>query len=660
MQITKLTIENYKSFQYPTTIEFPSPKDEKKIFLVGGMNGAGKTSLMEAINICLYGAKVDFIYKYINRKELAKDNAYVSVELSFLNDEDEEIVIKRSWSAGTVDKPKAKDLEEKLVVIKDGKRVSVQNKELWQDFINTTIPKSITQFFFFDGEKIQEIAADDHSEMRLKSSLEAALGLQYITRLSTDVTYLKTEERKNFIEISDEDIEFKESELKKEQAKIDKKIKEKDEFKEELEHFKSEYEETKKRFQAIFNSDPQSLQDIKAKEKKRVQSASRLGQIENQIKTILENFLPWAIAGELFDGIRKSIEELQEQKSSKALKEKSKDLALQIANAIDTPEPIFDIKLDDAKKEILISRIVKLFDNSSQSSSKVKLNLSDGDLIKVISKMEMVEQSEILTLSELLDEKESLEELIKELDNSGLGVASQNEKELFEELQQSMESYQTQIGRLSFKVNTLEDEIVFYQTKIKDVETELSKLYEKHDISSNKKEFIDECDAISRMLMSYVAKLRKNKIELLKDKTFEMYKMLSSKSGLIKELEIDPKTYEIIIRDRNHHEMKKSGLSAGEKEVFAVSLLWGLASTSQLDLPIIIDTPLSRLDSIHRDNIVNNYFPNAANQVIILSTDTEIDTNYYKSLEPYLCGAGKLEFSQINELSSFKDGYFWK
>ena len=78
-------------FMPSTTIEFPSPKDEKKIFLVGGMNGAGKTSLMEAINICLYGAKVDFIYKYINRKELAKDNAYVSVELSFLNDEDEEM-----------------------------------------------------------------------------------------------------------------------------------------------------------------------------------------------------------------------------------------------------------------------------------------------------------------------------------------------------------------------------------------------------------------------------------------------------------------------------------------------------------------------------------------------------------------------------------------
>lgn len=109
-----------------------------------------------------------------------------------------------------------------------------------------------------------------------------------------------------------------------------------------------------------------------------------------------------------------------------------------------------------------------------------------------------------------------------------------------------------------------------------------------------------------------------------------MYRLLSSRSGLIKDLTIDDKTYEVRISDRYGHEIKKSGLSAGEKEVFAISLLWGLAQTSQLKLPIIIDTPLSRLDSTHRDNIVNNYFPNAGEQVVILSTDTEIDTNYYQ------------------------------
>jgi len=114
------------------------------------------------------------------------------------------------------------------------------------------------------------------------------------------------------------------------------------------------------------------------------------------------------------------------------------------------------------------------------------------------------------------------------------------------------------------------------------------------------------------------------------------------------------------ITDRIGHEIKKSGLSAGEKEVFAVSLLWGLAQTSQLKLPIVIDTPLSRLDSTHRDNIVNNYFPNAGDQVIILSTDTEIDKDYYRKLKARLSGAGSLEFDQRQELTTFREGYFWE
>ncbi|MFH1097495.1 MAG: hypothetical protein ABH886_09160 [Candidatus Desantisbacteria bacterium] len=126
---------------------------------------------------------------------------------------------------------------ERLVVVKDGKRVTVQNKDIWQEYIRAAIPPGITQFFFFDGEKIQEIASDDHSEVRLQSSLEAALGIQYINRLAIDVAYLKQEERKGFIEISDADIEFKESELKREKNKCEKKRAEKDEIKSEIASF---------------------------------------------------------------------------------------------------------------------------------------------------------------------------------------------------------------------------------------------------------------------------------------------------------------------------------------------------------------------------------------------------------------------------------------
>ncbi|MDO9256950.1 MAG: DNA sulfur modification protein DndD [Bacteroidales bacterium] len=661
MKFNKLTIENYKSFQFPTSILFPQSSEGKSIFLMGGMNGAGKTSIQEAINFCLYGAKIEMIYKCINRKELAKGNAFVSFELEMETDDFETIMIHRSWSAGATDTPKYKDLEEKLVVVKNGKRVSVQNKEMWQDYINATIPKSITQFFFFDGEKIQEIASDDHSEVRLQSSLEAALGIQYISRLSSDVLYLKQEERKGFVEISDEDIEYKESELKKEQRKLQSKIQEKNELNEDLENFKTEKEDAQARFKAIFNLDPESSEIVKQKEKKRIQLSNKSNQIENQIKTITEQFLPWAMAGKLFDDVKVQIEKERESQTQNAISENAKVLAKQIVEKIELPEPITEKPLTQIQKRKLEERVLLLLQqNNSQSDIQKLLNLSDRDAAKVLNKIEEIEQSDVLLLEEMIKEKSELDFEIRSIEASLTNSASsESERELFAELQNIIESSQTQIGRLSVRLSNINEEIVVLENKIKEIELEISKLYEKHNFSKEKADFIQECDAIANLMNTYMVKLRKNKVHLLQEKTFEMYRMLSSKAGLIKDLDINDKTYEITLKDKSGHEMKKSSLSAGEKEVFALSLLWGLSQTSELNLPIIIDTPLSRLDSVHRDNIVNHYFPNAANQVIILSTDTEVDNNYFKNLEPHLTGAARLEFNQNNELTTVREGYFW-
>jgi len=661
MKFNKLTIENYKSFQFPTAINFPQSSEGKSIFLMGGMNGAGKTSVMEAINICLYGGKPENIYKTINRKELSKGNAFVSFELEMETDDFKTLMVHRSWSAGATDSPKFKDLEEKLVVVQDGKRVSVQNKEMWQDYINATIPKGITQFFFFDGEKIQEIASDDHSEVRLQSSLEAALGIQYISRLSADVLYLKQEERKGFVVISDEDIDFKESELKKEQRKLQNKIQERNELNTELENFKNEKDDAQARFKAIFNLEPESSEIIKQKEKKRIQLSNKSNQLDNQIKTLTEQFLPWAMAGSLFSKVKSQIELERESQKQNAISENAVELAKEIVDKIELPEPITDKPLTTEQKAKLEERVLLLLQqNHSKSDIQKILNLSDRDAAKVLNRIEEIEQSDVLQLTDLIKEKSELDFEIKSLETSLASAGStESERELFAELQNIIESSQTQIGRLSVKISNINEEIVMLETKIKDIELEISKLYEKHNFSKEKADFIQECDTIANLMNAYMVKLRKNKVQLLQEKTFEMYKMLSSKAGLIKDLEINDKTYEITVRDKSGHEVKKSSLSAGEKEVFALSLLWGLAQTSQLNLPIIIDTPLSRLDSIHRDNIVKHYFPNAANQVIILSTDTEVDNNYFKNLEPNLTGAARLEFNQNNELTTVREGYFW-
>ncbi|MBV5297095.1 MAG: AAA family ATPase [Rhodoferax sp.] len=299
MKFRKLTLDNYKSFQFATEIAFPVGDDGRSIFLIGGMNGAGKTSIMEAVTFCLYGGKTDEIYRNINRREKAKGNANVAFELVIEMDDASELVVKRAWTAGAVSDPKPRDLTERLVVVQDGRRVSVQNQEIWQNFIRAAIPPGITQFFFFDGEKIQEIAADDHSEVRLKSSLEAALGIQYINRLASDIIYIKQEERKSFVEISDEDLEFKQSELKREKSKLARKHQERDNLRTELDGFKGQLEESKKRFELTFNMAPESREAMREQEKKRVHAANRLAQVESEIRGLSEKALPFSIGGAL-------------------------------------------------------------------------------------------------------------------------------------------------------------------------------------------------------------------------------------------------------------------------------------------------------------------------------------------------------------------------
>jgi DNA sulfur modification protein DndD len=360
--------------------------------------------------------------------------------------------------------------------------------------------------------------------------------------------------------------------------------------------------------------------------------------------------------------MRQQIESERDSVGSEAIRENAASLAKRIVRVVEEPEPIYRETLSHEKMVELERRIFRLLrEGDSRGVMARILDLSDRDAARVLNKMEALESGEIFLLRPLLEEKRELAAQIRRLEGlSRTGLLSESEKELFEQLQTEMEGCSTQIGRKTEQLRLLEEEILSLEKRITAIELEIEKLYEKHHVSRERVEFIQECDAIAGVLNQFMVRLRKNKVHLLQEKTFEMYRQLSSRSGLIKDIIIDDKTYEMRISDRNGHEIKKSGLSAGEKEVFAVSLLWGLAQTSQLKLPIVIDTPLSRLDSTHRDNIVNNYFPNAGEQVIILSTDTEIDKDYYRILKTRLSGAGILVFDQQRELTTFKEGYFWE
>jgi DNA sulfur modification protein DndD len=140
----------------------------------------------------------------------------------------------------------------------------------------------------------------------------------------------------------------------------------------------------------------------------------------------------------------------------------------------------------------------------------------------------------------------------------------------------------------------------------------------------------------------------------------ECFTTLLRKKRWVGRICVDPDNYSVTIRTATNHLVQKSQLSAGEKQIYAIAMLWALAKLSQRPLPMIIDTPLGRLDSEHRKLLVKSYFPVASHQVIVLSTDTEIDHEKLGDLAKYISRSYKLEFNPQDGSTAVVQGYFWE
>ena len=140
----------------------------------------------------------------------------------------------------------------------------------------------------------------------------------------------------------------------------------------------------------------------------------------------------------------------------------------------------------------------------------------------------------------------------------------------------------------------------------------------------------------------------------------ESFNLLLRKARLARNVRIDLESFRIDIIDASGNVILPERLSAGERQLLVVAILWGLAKASGRPIPTVIDTPLSRLDGRHRANLVNHYFPAASHQVVLLSTDQEIDQEHFETLGERITRAYRIEYEEDEQTSAISDGYFWK
>ncbi len=161
-------------------------------------------------------------------------------------------------------------------------------------------------------------------------------------------------------------------------------------------------------------------------------------------------------------------------------------------------------------------------------------------------------------------------------------------------------------------------------------------------------------------LQSFRARLIEQHVHRLEGLILEGFARLLRKERMISRVRIDPDSCALTLFDHNGREWAMERLSAGERQLLATSILWGLARAARRPLPVVIDTPLGRLDSHHRIHFIERYLPWASHQVLVLSTDEEIDEAQLERLRPHIGRSYRLDHDDAAGQTAIAEGYFWE
>jgi len=668
MILENIKVKNFGVFRGEHVFDLtPDLKKIRPIILFGGLNGSGKTTLFEGIKLCLYGqlsskyfrTKGDY-HDYLKKKILPlgkKDRRtyHGAIDLSIqFNDFGLLNVysIRRAW------KVDPKGVEENFRILKNGKLLGEVEREYSQAFLANLIPIGISNLFFFDGEKIQELAEDTADNGFFRDAVDSILGLDVIQTLINDLRIFSTRQ------ISSEDsYEIKDT-IKKEQKVISS-------IEDQLQNLYQEKSGKKIGLE-------RTLDEIEKKEnelslqgagyaKKRVEYKDKLNQVERELidtrkklREIYSGLFPFSIIPELCLQLRDKILEENRRKSEidslNLLHVKKANFSELFFSAVD-----HDIFRNQISKEKLVDYIFDTLEgliiNSYENDFHFINDFSEKELAQVMywteqSIRSLPDEIEVLSkrYNQLASDRGYYENMLRRVpDDSLLDPIVTRINELFEDK-----------GRFENELNKIEEEINSVNFRLNEARRNLEILQEKLEQCNKHERKLILLKNIRRLLTEYQEVIRKNKMNQLKEAFLSAIATILRKPDFITGIQIDPKTFQISLRRVDGSDIDKSMLSNGEKQIYAISMLLALARVSGRPLPFVIDTPLARLDSSHRDNIVENFFPIASHQVIVFSTDTEIDKMYFEKLSPYVSRVYHLKFDDVKFSTVVEEGYFWK
>jgi DNA sulfur modification protein DndD len=664
MIFTELVIENFGAYAGKQTINLRPENDDviQPIILLGGMNGGGKTTLMDAIRLALYGQRArcstrgnlgygDFLTQSVNSQTNSAD--LTQIQLSFehiFEGHWQEFKIIRAWQRNPQDGRDSLSIERES-------RFDSNLEEHWDEYIENILPLGISNLFLFDGEQVKELAELDTPPPAVVEAINNLLGLELAEKLSLDLEVLVNRKRKALANktqlLTIEEIETKLVTKQAEKAKINNKL---TELQHQLEQANKKRDRARNKFNKQGGKIASEREQIEAKLK---DFNAHLEAKRQELIILASGCLPLKLIIPLLSAAanqgKKELETQQFKQAQGVLAIRDRKLLDYLASIKLADESISKVEFFLAEEN---KNIAESIDNEADSF----LHLTEIELQQLVSNTQDILPLQTKSTQNVVQQIKQLE-LEKERTESQLAIAASPED--YQQLLQAVETTQQEVSNCKALYQVEQEKIAQLTKEIERIQQELNrklKTYSEDVIDNiNDEHIIKTSVKVQETLKIFKEKLTLKKLNKLETEVKDCFLYLLHKSNLINRVTIDSDRFKLELYDHQGQLFPKQRLSAGEKQLLAIAFLWGLARVSGRNLPIAIDTPLSRLDSSHRHNLVERYFPTASHQVILLSTDTEIAEKEVKLLREQDAIAQEylLKYNPEKRQTTVEQGYFW-
>ena len=655
MHLNSVTLKNFKPFYRETHVHF---EDEPGVTLFGAKNDRGKTAFLEAVRFCLYdftsddeGSREQKRNQCINRKAVTEGDGETFVSINF-DHNGSEYIIKRVLGFSEVDTQTAREAETHYVIVdvdhgdeRDESYIDTREDDDitdYREFRDGILPENASQFFIFDGEQIDEYARQfGKRDTDVREAIELVLGIEELRKAIEDLQKHGIDHYRELFQEAQsgaEDYREKKEELESEREK--------------LESIESDYENKEEELE--------SKREEKSEQEERLADA---GEVEEKYERLIETRV------ELYGP--EEIEKAEEYLDEDRIDELTPCLLRQLENkrqerqeiyrylgpiagavaaekigstvALDSPGGLVEVLrqtlderpddcyvCDQSLEEISREELVDRLDGATNESTKEARYLDqlaeglrkategdDYDSSHQRAQFQYLTQKISDLVQDISKREGRIERLEEIIENAEFG------KDEVDEIRDRLNELKRQEGRLEAELENLNEDIDDQEEVVKELEEELEGMEGASDEEERYSQLIEVSEqaqaAFSDAKDDYVEKRR----ESVQAKASDLFMQMTNKDDVYEGLSIHTDYQLRIETNEGVFTIADQDPSRGARQIIAYAFIAGLAQFSSRDAPILIDTPIARLDPGHKASLMEN-LPDFVDQVIVFYQPNEL------------------------------------